>query len=137
MSNDLPSATRRYELLTRGLLAPAMAKSPLTTHVLDTSTGAPAAGLRLELWSIELGSETPLFAGRCGSDGRVSGLISNGEWARGVYRLRFFSGEYFEEKGVESFYPHCDVTFQVSDTESHYHVPLILSPFGFSTYRGS
>lgn len=112
--------------------------SPLTTHALDTSTGRPAAGLRLELYrQKDDGSEECLKSATCNDNGRVSDLIDPVVWKTAVYRIRFFTEEYFATTKTECFYPHCDITFFVRDTDSHHHVPLLLSPFGFSTYRGS
>lgn len=73
----------------------------------------------------------------CNDNGRVSNLIDPASWRPGVYRIRFFTEQYFVAAKTECFYPYCDVTFFVKETDSHYHVPLLLSPFGFSTYRGS
>lgn len=114
--------------------------SPLTTHVLDTSSGAPAAGMLVTLFKLEEdGSENHLAESETDVDGRVSNLFEDNQsdWAPAVYRLRFKTKEYFEEKGMECFYPHCDVVFTVKDIASHYHVPLLLSPYGYTTYRGS
>lgn len=112
--------------------------SPLTTHALDTSTGRPAAGLRLELYRQKGdGTEECLKSTTCDDNGRVADLIDPVVWEPAVYRIRFFTEEYFAATKTDCFYPHCDVTFYVRETDSHYHVPLLLSPFGFSTYRGS
>ena len=104
----------------------------LSTHVLDTSRGRPAEGLRITLQS---GVGADLAEAVTDGDGRASG-IGAGELAAGVYRLRFDSGAWFAEQGVAGFYPEVVVTFTVSGDE-HFHVPLLLSPFGYSTYRGS
>ncbi|CDF36094.1 unnamed protein product [Chondrus crispus] len=112
--------------------------SPLTTHVLDTSVGRPAAGLRLAVFRHnEDGTEQCLKEGICDQNGRVTDLLTSEDWRAGVYRIRFFVQEYFDSTKAECFYPHCDVTFTVKETASHYHVPLLLSPYGYSTYRGS
>lgn len=135
---DLEAAGRRAALLARTLKAqPAMAGGgPLTTHVLDTSSGAPAEGMRLELF--EGASPDRCVAERvCNSDGRVARLLPGDVIRPGVYMIRFYTAEYFATRGAKCFYPHCDIVFEVEDSTSHYHVPLILSPFGYSTYRGS
>lgn len=112
--------------------------SPLTTHVLDTSVGRPAAGLRVRVfYEKDDGTEESLNQNRCDENGRVTDLLSQDVWKLGIYRIRFFVQEYFSSKGIDCFYPYCDVTFTVRETESHYHVPLLLSPYGYSTYRGS
>jgi 5-hydroxyisourate hydrolase len=105
--------------------------SPITTHVLDTARGVPAAGVAVTLesgpdWS-EVGS------GRTGEDGRIAELGSPS--APGRYRLRFDTAGYFE--GRRAFFPEVTVEFTVERPEDHHHVPLLLSPFGYSTYRGS
>jgi 5-hydroxyisourate hydrolase len=140
---DLDAATRRIELLARTLRPPRRAPGmgggsggPLTTHVLDSSSGSPAAGLRLELFK---GTAADTFVAErvCNSEGRVERLIGGEEMEPGVYMLRFHTSEYFAKRGANCFYPHCDITFVVEDATDHYHVPLILSPYGYSTYRGS
>lgn len=119
-----------------------MPASPLTTHALDTSTGLPAAGLALNLYfQAEPDSPHPdtlLASAACNHNGRVPDLLPDpARWRRGTYRIRFFTQQYFAQHRKQCFYPHCDVTFVVSDLSSHYHVPLIISPFAYSTYRGS
>ncbi|MFC5175981.1 hydroxyisourate hydrolase [Nocardioides taihuensis] len=104
----------------------------LSTHVLDTSRGRPAVGVGVTLLSpdgVELGS------GVTDADGRVADL-GPGPLSPGEHRLCFATGEWFAELGVTAFYPEVVIAFTVGDDE-HYHVPLLLSPFGYSTYRGS
>jgi 5-hydroxyisourate hydrolase len=111
--------------------------SGITTHVLDTSRGRPAAGVPVTLErSDEMGSWTLLGSGRTDEDGRLRTLLATAPSA-GTYRLTFDTRTYFEAIGVAVFYPRVAVTFCAADGEGHYHVPLLLSPFGFSTYRGS
>ena len=108
--------------------------SGITTHVLDTSRGRPAAGVsvRLERGAAVLGS------GRTDADGRMRDLLPpHLQLHSGAYRLVFETGVYFREQGVEAFYPHVAIDFEIRDAAQHYHVPLLLSPFGYSTYRGS
>ena len=108
--------------------------SGITTHVLDTSRGRPAAGVgvRLEHGGAELAH------GRTDADGRLRDLLPDGMPLQpGVYRLVFDTGAYFREAGVEAFYPHVSIDFEIRDAAQHYHVPLLLNPFGYSTYRGS
>ena len=114
-------------------------KSPITTHVLDVSRGKPASGMgvRLEL-KAATGEWTELGRAETDADGRASGLLTPGaRLMRGVYRLSFETGEYFAEREGKTFYPTVDIAFDVSDPAEHYHVPLLLSPYGYSTYRGS
>ena len=107
--------------------------SAITTHVLDTARGRPAAGVpvRLEREGALLGS------GTTDADGRLRDLLPPGApLTTGVYRLVFDTGAYFRAQGTEAFYPHVAIDFEVRDG-GHHHVPLLLSPFGYSTYRGS
>lgn len=112
--------------------------STLSTHVLDTSLGRPAAGVAVTLERLgEKGAATLAGFGRTDDDGRLRDLPPSGRvLVRGDYRLRFDTGAYFAESGRETFYPSVTVEFRVTD-EAHYHVPLLLSPYGYSTYRGS
>ena len=109
--------------------------SPITTHVLDTATGKPAAGCPLTLFAVDGDSCTAIASGVTNDDGRVTDLLAPGELAPGHYRMTFDVATYFGDS--PSFYPIVHVHFLVTDTDAHYHVPLLLSPFGFSTYRGS
>lgn len=110
----------------------------LTTHVLDTARGTPAAGLAVAL-EIRAGEVwQPLGLAVTDADGRVRRLVPEGETLTpGTYRLTFSTGAYFRNLGIEGFYPEVSIVFDVRDPEQHYHVPLLLSPFGYSTYRGS
>ena len=106
-----------------------MAAPTVTTHVLDAALGRPAAGVVVRL---ERADGAVLAEGRTDGDGRLRGL---GEPAPGVHRLVFATGEWFDGQGRETFYPEVVVTFTLGD--GHHHVPLLLSPFAYSTYRGS
>jgi 5-hydroxyisourate hydrolase len=107
--------------------------SDLSTHVLDAVTGRPATGLTVILYDSE-GAE--LASKATDSDGRV-GSFEVGGLADGVYRLLFDTGKWFADNHIEGFYPEVSITFVVTDTTRHHHVPLLLSPFAYSTYRGS
>ncbi len=112
--------------------------SPITTHVLDTATGSPAAGLPLRLERQDpSGAFVPVAAGVTNADGRVADLMQPGELQAAIYRLTFETGAYHASRDEESFYPSVTVLFEIRRPEQHYHVPLLLSPFGYSTYRGS
>lgn len=114
------------------------AQSPITTHILDTSRGRPAAGVAVVLYKrTNNGEFAEIGAGTTNDDGRVADLLSPGTLVSGTYRLRFDVGGYHAQQGVEGFYPEVVITFQVRDGDEHYHVPLLLNPFGYSTYRGS
>jgi 5-hydroxyisourate hydrolase len=107
--------------------------SGITTHVLDTSLGKPAEGIRVKLQFLG----AVVGSGITDGDGRVRELVADGTPLEdGVYRLTFSVGEYFEATGRDAFYPEIVVNFRIAGSV-HYHVPLLLSPFGYSTYRGS
>ena len=116
----------------------------LTTHVLDTAHGVPAAGMAIELWRIEAasGERLLLTALRANEDGRADAqLLSEGALTIGVYELVFMVGEYFARRmaatAAPPFLDHVPVRFGVADPDAHYHVPLLASPWAYSTYRGS
>jgi 5-hydroxyisourate hydrolase len=113
--------------------------SSITTHVLDIALGQPASGIavRVEI-ARNPGQWTELAHGVTGDDGRI-GLFDPplAPLERGLYRLVFATGAYFQAQAVRSFYPEVSVTVQIDDPVQHYHIPLLLSPFGYSTYRGS
>ena len=113
--------------------------SAITTHVLDTSQGRPAAGISVSLErQAEDGKWDHVGRGQTDGDGRLKALYpSNDTLKPGVYRLTFDTQKYFDALDVETFYPEVIVVFETASGESHYHVPLLLSPFGFSTYRGT
>ncbi len=112
--------------------------SGITSHILDTSLGAPAAGVPVAL-SVQSdeGGWTEIGSGQTDADGRVGDLYPHDSLRLGTYRLRYALAPYFERGQRDSFYPHVDVHFRVAHPEQHYHVPLLVSPFGYSTYRGS
>ena len=105
--------------------------SAVTTHVLDAALGRPAAGIAVRLEGAE-----PIAAGVTDEDGRV-GSLGPEVLAPGDYRLTFDTGAYFAARGTASFYPLVQITFRIADPAQHHHVPLLLSPFAYSTYRGS
>ncbi|HSP81661.1 MAG TPA: hydroxyisourate hydrolase [Myxococcaceae bacterium] len=113
--------------------------STLSTHALDTSLGRPAAGLPLLLEAQRgEGAWKELARGVTNSDGRAPELLPPGTRLEpGTYRFTFDTGAYFRAREVKGFYPYVSVVFTLSAPDEHYHVPLLLSPFGYSTYRGS
>jgi 5-hydroxyisourate hydrolase len=111
--------------------------SPITTHVLDTSRGRPAAGIGVVLEIQSGGSWTELGRGVTNADGRLADLLPAGKLDPAIYRLRFDTAAYFKAQDVAFFYPYVAVVFEVRDPREHHHVPLLLSPFGYSTYRGT
>jgi 5-hydroxyisourate hydrolase len=106
----------------------------LSTHVLDTTTGKPAVSVAVRLDELLDGEWRAVAHGRTDADGRIGAL---GEPGAGIHRLHFDTGGYFAAAGVATFYPEVTVTFTVLDAAAHHHVPLLLSPFAFSTYRGN
>jgi 5-hydroxyisourate hydrolase len=110
--------------------------STLSTHVLDAVSGLPATGVRVALHRRNGQGWQPLGEAVTDDDGRVRDLAPGGLGA-GVYRLVFATGDYFAATGRSGFYPEVPVVFEVTDPGRHHHVPLLLSPFGYPTYRGS
>lgn len=107
----------------------------ISTHVLDTAVGRPAPGIAVAL---ERDSGEPLGVATTDADGRVRALLADGAaLAPGTYRLRFAVGAYLDAAGRDGFYPEVVVAFRVRAGDEHLHVPLLLSPFGYATYRGS
>jgi len=112
--------------------------SGITTHVLDTSRGRPAAGVPVTLEAKAEGGWRVVGRGATDADGRLRDLLPAGfQLAEGDYRLTFDAGAYLSASGAEGFYTEVVVSFVVRDAAAHYHVPLLLSPYGYSTYRGS
>ena len=110
----------------------------ISTHVLDITRGKPASGVPVTIEKKDIdGGWSKVNEAHTDSDGRVKGLVPEGELATGTYRITFDTGSYFTAQKVEGFYPEATIAFTVRDAEAHYHVPLLLSPFGYSTYRGS
>lgn len=110
--------------------------SAITTHVLDTGQGRPAAGLLVRLELVVGADGAVLAAGTTDDDGRVASLGPD-RVCRGTYRLVFNTAGYFARTGQPCFFPEVSLSFVVGDPEQHLHVPVLLSPFAYSTYRGS
>ena len=113
--------------------------SAITTHVLDTARGRPASGVPVTLEAAETGGGwRTLGRGLTDADGRLRELLPPGRaLTAGVFRLTFDTAAYFAAQGADSFYPFVQIAFAVRDAAEHHHVPLLLSPYGYSTYRGS
>ena len=110
----------------------------LSTHVLDLARGMPAAGVPVRLEQRDTsGSWQPISSARTDNDGRCVQLLPAGESSPGFYRLVFDTGSYFRALNVAALYPVIEVTFEVREGESRFHIPLLLSPNGYTTYRGS
>jgi 5-hydroxyisourate hydrolase len=114
------------------------AKSPITTHVLDVSRGKPAVGIAVRLETLQANSIWQVLGeGTTNTDGRVTELLTTSALQTGNYRLLFSTAEYFQAQNIAAFYPQVTIEFSVTAPQEHHHVPLLLSPFGYSTYRGS
>lgn len=110
--------------------------SMITTHVLDAARGTPAPGITVVLSRVDGATAVEIARGTTDDDGRITDLGPQ-RLASGTYRLTFAVGPYFEARHVESFYPEVVVTCRIDAEQEHYHVPILLSPFAYSTYRGS
>lgn len=111
--------------------------SPITSHVLDTALGRPAQNLGVKLEIFEAGVWRTLATRSTNQDGRVTDLLPEGALARGRYRMLFDTASYLRAAGQPVFYPEVSIVFEIEASTEHYHIPLLLSPFGYSTYRGS
>ena len=110
----------------------------ITTHVLDTAAGKAAAGVPIRLERLDAGAWVLVGDGATDADGRLRTLTPAGALAEGTYRIAFDVAAYFATVGVTAyFFPVAEIQFLVRDGNAHYHVPLLLSPFGYSTYRGT
>ena len=111
--------------------------SQVTTHILDTTKGKPAAGITIILYIGENDEWTEITRGKTNQDGRINDLLEeNVSLQRAVYKLRFETKDYFDSQKIKTFYPFVDIAFDIQ-SEEHFHVPLLLNPFGYTTYRGS
>lgn len=114
----------------------------LTTHVLDTARGCPAAGIEIALCRIEGGTRAEIARSVTNTDGRTdSPILPQADFRAGIYELVFMAGAYLRTTGQAGaeplFLDEVPIRFGISDAQAHYHVPLLLSPYGYSTYRGS
>lgn len=121
-----------------------MAEGFLTTHILDTANGIPAHGVRIQLYRLEAGTGQRTLLTECitNDDGRTdTPILGKEDFAIGQYELIFQIGDYFRQKGLKAeeplFLDEIPLRFGINDVQSHYHVPLLASPYSFSTYRGS
>lgn len=112
--------------------------SQITTHVLDTTLGKPASNIDVALFQRQDDAWNNISLGTTNSDGRVEKLLDDTRTLpAGTYKLKFETGNYFDATNSDTFYPHIEIVFQIPGDGQHYHVPLLLNPFGYSTYRGS
>ncbi|XP_055047916.1 5-hydroxyisourate hydrolase b [Misgurnus anguillicaudatus] len=116
-----------------------MSSSPLTTHVLNTGDGLPAVKMPLSLHRLDpcMTLWNLLTVGTTNEDGRCPGLITSNDFTPGTYKMRFETGQYWESLGQCSFYPYVEIVFTITDAEKKFHLPLLLSRYSYSTYRGS
>lgn len=112
-----------------------MKKSPITTHILNLDTGKPAVGVRVTLHRLD--TQAPVASAMTDSDGRVMNWESTFEIQAGNYLLHFAVAPWYERQSLSNFYPEIQLTFCVGNPQEHYHVPLLLNAYGYSTYRGS
>ncbi|XP_061077106.1 5-hydroxyisourate hydrolase isoform X2 [Conger conger] len=113
--------------------------SPLTTHVLNTGDGVPGARMALSLHRLDsrMAIWNLLTTGTTNDDGRCPDLITREAFTPGMYKMRFETGEYFQGLGQSCFYPYVEIVFTITDPTQKFHLPLLLSRFSYSTYRGS
>ncbi|MEK7401844.1 MAG: hydroxyisourate hydrolase [Gemmatimonadota bacterium] len=108
----------------------------ISTHVLDLMSGKPASGVTVVLGRLDADGWTIVGKARTNRDGRVKSVNAK-RLSAGIYELSFETGAYFKKKKVKAFHPWVTITVHIKDAGAHHHVPLLLSPFGYSTYRGS
>lgn len=110
--------------------------SQLTTHILDTTKGKPADGVEIILYQEAGATWKQLAKGFTDTDGRVHSLLADEVKLSGVYKIRFETKAYFSRNNTNSFYPFIEICFEVNSAD-HYHIPLLLNPYGYTTYLGS
>ncbi len=132
----------KAQLITTALFltcaASAFAKNPLSVHILNLQTGVPTAGVEVELDQKEKGDWTKIASGVTDANGRITALYPEQKTvSSGTYRVVFKTGDYYQKSGEKSFFPEIPVEFTMANNGEHYHIPLLLSPYGYSTYRGN
>ena len=111
--------------------------SQVTTHILDTTQGKPAQGITVVLYQGGNDEWKEIARKKTNKDGRIADLLANNIFLQhGIYKLRFETKDYFDQQSTPTFYPYVEIVFDIESNE-HFHVPLLLNPFGYSTYRGS
>jgi len=109
----------------------------LSTHILDTALGRPAANVALKLWQLQSDVWREIGSGVTNDDGRCTTLLGESALQVGEYSIRFETGAWYEAQGIQGLYPHVAIVFTVRDAAQHYHIPLLLTANGYTTYRGS
>ncbi|KAI8882420.1 hydroxyisourate hydrolase [Backusella circina FSU 941] len=113
-------------------------KSPITCHVLIASTGTPGQNIDVKIEKLDQsGNFSTLSVGQTNSDGRCPTLLPPGKAEKGIYRVTFETQAYFAHIGQKCFYPYVQITFELENPDQHYHIPLLISPYSYTTYRGS
>ncbi|KAK8389076.1 hypothetical protein O3P69_020806 [Scylla paramamosain] len=125
------------EITTKAVSKSSMSDNPLTSHVLDTATGRPAANMRIVLHKLEGDAWQEITTKTTNCDGRAGYFVPKEAFTQGTYKILFDTGAYFKQLAVKGFYPYVEIVFVIENPEEHYHVPLLISPYGYSTYRGS
>ncbi|KAI8461338.1 hypothetical protein BY996DRAFT_4573662, partial [Phakopsora pachyrhizi] len=136
----LSSASKKRKMEPPTISKPVLSagRSPITCHVLDATSGKPGDGMGIRLDRLTSNGFVLIAKGTTDGDGRCNGLLTAGSRPDiGVYKVTFFSNEFYQKRGIVSFYPFIEITFEIKDPSEHYHIPLLLSPYAFSTYRGS
>ncbi|MBC6991140.1 hydroxyisourate hydrolase [Hymenobacter sp. BT491] len=111
--------------------------SQITTHILDTTKGKPAPGVTIVLYAQQADDWQEIARGVTNQDGRIANLLPDSKpLALGIYKMKFLVKSYFEQQQTPTFYPFVEIVFNIA-TPEHYHIPLLLNPFSYSTYRGS
>ena|SRR5215212_10212305 len=111
--------------------------SQITTHILNTTKGKPAAGVTIILYRGENDLWSEIARGKTNADGRITDLLSKEVvLQKSIYKMRFETKDYFDTESIPVFYPYVEIVFDIQSSE-HYHIPLLLNPFGYTTYRGS
>ncbi len=111
--------------------------SQITSHILDTTKGRPAAGITTILYLGGNDEWKEIARGKTNTDGRISDLLKKDVMLQeGIYKMRFETKDYFDQERISTFYPYVEIIFEI-ESNQHYHIPLLLNPFGYSTYRGS
>ncbi|TNF24743.1 MAG: hydroxyisourate hydrolase [Deltaproteobacteria bacterium] len=112
--------------------------SGITTHVLDTAKGKPGKGIQVTLEKKSGNEYQRIGGGKTNDDGRLPGLLADDyELESGIYRISFDTGSYYKSEGLKCFYPEASIVFEIENPTEHFHVPLLISGYGYSTYRGS
>ncbi|XP_045593190.1 5-hydroxyisourate hydrolase isoform X2 [Procambarus clarkii] len=114
-----------------------MSDNPLTSHVLDTATGRPAANMTISLHRLQDSVWQEVITKITNDNGRAGEFLRQEAFVKGTYKMCFDTGNYFKQLGTKGFYPYVEIVFVIEKPEEHYHIPLLISPYGYSTYRGS